>query len=399
MPALPLIQHPPWYQLPTHFPNAHLRSAVVIGAGLAGCAVARHLAERHWRVEVLEHRSQIAGGASGNPAGIFKPQVTSEDSHVTHYYKYSYQYFIDYLEKLLEGECSFEHDFCPLLGIDGNPSQTARFIAESNTPTSLKTGWLVPAEFCRAQINHPNIHVRTDIAIASLQDDEDGWRCLDAHGAVLCETPVLIVATGSASIQFQQTRELPLQPLAGQITLLDAEAIQPAVTDIHCDRHFIIPQADGSYVCGATHHRTPSLRVNDADHRANLDACRKLLPRHTIDANKILGGRTSTRCVSPDHLPIAGAVPDFAYYEHAYDSLHHGRPAKSFPPARYLPGLYVISALGAHGISLSPFLGHLLSDIILNSLNDEKAAITELLHPARFHIRRLRRKPADRSAH
>ena len=43
--------------------------AIVIGAGLAGATTARALAERGWRVTVIDPQG-IANGASGNLAGV-----------------------------------------------------------------------------------------------------------------------------------------------------------------------------------------------------------------------------------------------------------------------------------------------------------------------------------------
>src|SRR5471032_1029598 len=44
------------------------RHAVVIGAGLAGCAVIERLAARGWRITSLERHASVAQDASGNPA-------------------------------------------------------------------------------------------------------------------------------------------------------------------------------------------------------------------------------------------------------------------------------------------------------------------------------------------
>src|SRR5258706_6346098 len=54
------------------------RSALVIGAGVAGAAVAERLASRGWQVAIIERHAQPAAEASGNPAGAFHP-VPSAD--------------------------------------------------------------------------------------------------------------------------------------------------------------------------------------------------------------------------------------------------------------------------------------------------------------------------------
>src|SRR6185437_7762702 len=56
------------------------RHAVVIGAGLAGCAAVERLTARGWRVTSLERHASVAHDASGNPAGVFHPMISRDDS-------------------------------------------------------------------------------------------------------------------------------------------------------------------------------------------------------------------------------------------------------------------------------------------------------------------------------
>ncbi|MBC8056276.1 MAG: FAD-dependent oxidoreductase, partial [Rhizobiales bacterium] len=55
------------------------RHALIIGAGLAGCAAASALAGHGWRSTVLERQALIASGASGNLGGLFHGIVNAQD--------------------------------------------------------------------------------------------------------------------------------------------------------------------------------------------------------------------------------------------------------------------------------------------------------------------------------
>ncbi len=55
-------------------------SCVVVGAGLAGASVAAALARRGWQVTVLDAAPEPAAGASGLPAGLLVPHVSTDDS-------------------------------------------------------------------------------------------------------------------------------------------------------------------------------------------------------------------------------------------------------------------------------------------------------------------------------
>src|SRR5258707_8799647 len=56
------------------------RHAIVIGTGLAGCAAIERLTARGWRVTSLERHASVAQDASGNPAGVFHPMISRDDS-------------------------------------------------------------------------------------------------------------------------------------------------------------------------------------------------------------------------------------------------------------------------------------------------------------------------------
>ncbi|PAT44195.1 FAD-dependent cmnm(5)s(2)U34 oxidoreductase [Vandammella animalimorsus] len=74
-------QHLPWpAPLPVAWHSATKPQAIVIGAGLAGASMAHALAERGWRVNVLEQADAAAQGASGLPVGLFAPHISPDDA-------------------------------------------------------------------------------------------------------------------------------------------------------------------------------------------------------------------------------------------------------------------------------------------------------------------------------
>ncbi|MBL8484676.1 MAG: tRNA (5-methylaminomethyl-2-thiouridine)(34)-methyltransferase MnmD, partial [Rhodocyclaceae bacterium] len=56
------------------------RAAAVIGAGLAGCAVAERLAARGWEVDLIERHAGPAQEASGNLSGLARPMLALDDN-------------------------------------------------------------------------------------------------------------------------------------------------------------------------------------------------------------------------------------------------------------------------------------------------------------------------------
>ncbi|KHK52007.1 FAD-dependent cmnm(5)s(2)U34 oxidoreductase, partial [Burkholderia sp. A9] len=83
-PAMRAGEYAPRWRMRRHEPPRALpvaaRRAIVIGAGLAGCAVVERLAARGWDVTLIERHDRIASAASGNPAGVFHPLMTRDDN-------------------------------------------------------------------------------------------------------------------------------------------------------------------------------------------------------------------------------------------------------------------------------------------------------------------------------
>lgn len=59
----------------------HARHALVLGAGLAGCATVAALAEQGWRTTLVDRHATPAQEASGNPGGLFHGILHAHDGH------------------------------------------------------------------------------------------------------------------------------------------------------------------------------------------------------------------------------------------------------------------------------------------------------------------------------
>ena len=70
------------------------RSAIVIGAGIAGAAACERLAARGWQVTLIERHADAAQEASGNPAGVIHPVVSPDDSLFARFTRASFLYLL-----------------------------------------------------------------------------------------------------------------------------------------------------------------------------------------------------------------------------------------------------------------------------------------------------------------
>ena len=87
------MQHPPaktrsWQSRSQHQTNH--KTAIVIGAGIAGVSCARALALRGWQVTVIEQAPHCASAASGNPAAIIYPKLAPAHLSAWHFQQQAY---------------------------------------------------------------------------------------------------------------------------------------------------------------------------------------------------------------------------------------------------------------------------------------------------------------------
>jgi tRNA 5-methylaminomethyl-2-thiouridine biosynthesis bifunctional protein len=124
------------------------------------------------------------------------------------------------------------------------------------------------------------------------------------------------------------------------------------------------------HTAGATFSHEEHADARAEDNADNLSALARLAPGlhaalggATLDPAR-LQGRAALRCVSPDYLPIVGAMPDSA-----------GQP---------LPGLFVSTAHGSRGLITAPLAGEVLAALVEDEPAPLPHALMSAIAPARF---------------
>ncbi|MEO7852517.1 MAG: FAD-dependent oxidoreductase, partial [Rubrivivax sp.] len=124
-----------------------------------------------------------------------------------------------------------------------------------------------------------------------------------------------------------------------------------------------------------------SVRV--ADHAYNLHRLQMMAPHGPIPAEADLQGRVAWRSVAVDRLPLVGAVPDPARQATASSRL------QQLPR---LPGLHVLTALGARGIGFAVLGGQVLAAMLSGTPVPLESCLVDALDPGRFGLREARRR-------
>ena len=392
-----------------HLPPAE-RRALIIGAGIAGSTTALHLARAGWQVTVLEANSAAGDGASGNLAGVLRPLPSADDNRLSRLTRAGYLATRALLQTLpdarwspcgvlhLGREAEHEAQQRKAVAALGWPEEVVRYVDADEASALLGWpvttggwhfpggGWVQPPSLCRAALAADGIELRLNTAVARLAATANGWAAIGPAGDVLAQAPVAIMASGVTAPQFEQFGWLPQRAARGQVSHIPASKALP-LQAVVCKYGYAAPVVDGFQLAGATlQYQDDDRSVRDIDHRDNLARLALMLPNTTEQIDPAsLGGRTGFRPMSPDRLPIVGAVP-------IADGSGTRPPANARLPT--LPrhhGLWCLQGYGARGIVWSA----LMADLLLSRLEGEplplETDLVDALDPGRFLIRPTRR--------
>jgi tRNA 5-methylaminomethyl-2-thiouridine biosynthesis bifunctional protein len=221
---------------------------------------------------------------------------------------------------------------------------------------------------------------------------------LGASGQVLAQADVLVLAGAAATqhwLQHLGHAPWPLSHSTGQVTYW-AAAPGGAATRLRVvvagDGYALqMPLAAGTgLLCGATRHAAApndttlsTSPVTDADHQHNLQRLLRSTGLAPPSPAAELQGRTGWRLHSDDRLPVAGPVP--------LPQLPTGLRQDQ---ARLWPresGLFVLTALGARGLTLAPLLARLVAAQAVGAPWPVEQDLAAAVDPARWLVRAARR--------
>ncbi|WP_137818488.1 bifunctional tRNA (5-methylaminomethyl-2-thiouridine)(34)-methyltransferase MnmD/FAD-dependent 5-carboxymethylaminomethyl-2-thiouridine(34) oxidoreductase MnmC [Pseudomonas sp. 2FG] len=406
----------PWFARPDF--AAPERTALVIGAGLAGCASAASLAARGWQVQLLERHAELAQEASGNPQGVLYLKLSAHGTTLSRLIVSGFGHTRRLLERLQRG---IDWDACGVLQLafDAKEAERQAQLANAFANDLLQNlsqneaqaragiglpagglyypeaGWVHPPALCRLLATQPNIRPLFHQEALELRRAGELWQAW--AGDRLLASAAVVVLAGAAEIRrFPQSAGLPLKRIRGQITRLVETAESAALRTVVCAEGYVAPARLGEHSLGASFDfKSDDLTPNAAEHVGNLELLREIsadlaqrLHAEQLDPAE-LAGRAAFRCTSPDYLPIVGPLADSAAFANAYAVL--GKDARQTPdtPCPWLAGLYINSGHGSRGLITAPLSGELLAAWIDNEPLPVPRDVAEACHPNRFALRNL----------
>ncbi len=378
----------------------------VVGAGLAGAAVAASLARRGWRVTVLDAADAPASGASGLPAGLLAPHHSPDDNLLSRLSRSGVRITLEQARSLLrDGEdwrCTgvLQHRVLDPgwvsagggggagggagrgagggAGAGGsagarlawmrpaNAEEKAAALLSADAPAGWheQAAWIKPAVLVRRWLAQPGVDWRGNTKIATIAHDGDGWRLADEHDKVLARAQIVVVAAALGTADLIDAR-LPLQPVRGQVSWREHERGQSLPPfPVNGLGHFIpnVPWGNKlAWFCGSTYERDETeLAPRAADDDANLTRLQDLLPAVAAQlqagfASGSVQAWTGVRCASANRRPLLGELQ---------------------------PGLWVSTAMGSRGLTFAA----LCAEVLAARLHDEPLPLEQKLMHALMNL-------------
>ena len=351
---------------------------IVIGAGLAGAAVAASLARRGWQVTVLDAAGAPAAGASGLPAGIMAPHVSPDDSLLSRLSRSGIRLTLQQTESLLQAGSDWnptsvlEHCVAHSRKLPGawhtgqlladaaqDWSRTAspKQLADCGLPPAapalwhVRAGWIKPARLVQAWLASPGVTWRGNAVVERLTRQSALWRALDRAGQELASAELLVLAAGHASQALAemagQTRPLALQAIRGQASWAlhkpgSLKAMPAFPVNGYGGLVPAFPLTEGlAWLAGSSFERDDtSTEIRRQDEQHNFSQLRALLPSaaqalaHQFNSGEVKGW-AGVRCVTPTRLPALGPLD--------------------------LPDLWLCTGMGSRGLTFAALCAEVLA--------------------------------------
>jgi len=411
----------PRWRVRRHEPPAPLngqRSAIVIGAGLAGATAAWALVRRGWHVQVLEQATHAGAGASALPRGLLHPQLTADDNDTARLTRAGCFTALSMLTQIAPSglwqraplwhihgtfvqandaeEMARWREFADALAL---PQAFAQFCtADEATPllgvSPRNGGWWFPtgasvaaAALCAALLEHSGVTLRTGVAVERLQREDNVWSAQDANGVAVAAAPVCIVASALDAPRLLELEHASVHPVRGRLSLLEA----PSLVSLRAAMSgggTLVRLDERTVLAGATYEIGAMDEPGDETawvHASNLQRLSRLLATPVVA--KPIGVFDATRCVARDRLPMVGPVADEP------TTLHQARSRRGAHlvdlPRR--AGLYASFAFGSRGLALAPLAAELIAAQIEGEPWPLERELADRIDVARFLLEASRR--------
>ncbi|WP_373976733.1 bifunctional tRNA (5-methylaminomethyl-2-thiouridine)(34)-methyltransferase MnmD/FAD-dependent 5-carboxymethylaminomethyl-2-thiouridine(34) oxidoreductase MnmC [Chitinibacter sp. SCUT-21] len=387
------------------------KSAIIIGAGIAGCATAASLAERGWSVLILDAEHDIAQRASGNHVGLCHPTFSKDDNALARLSRAGFSLTRQKLLHLAQSSDLVQFGFAGQFQAAQDdeqetlmqktvqtlhfPASLVQYLNQEQAYEKLGTtpprggwwfeqgAWLNPKSLCVGYIAKEQnlINFQGNTHVECIEFINDRWHLFSHDAHCIATTKTLIIANATAATQLISNADLPLSESWRAVTQVPAELFASALPS-YSGKAYLTAAWNGWRSLGA------AALINDntdAARDANLAALTDLLPDVQPPQPKQTYTRVCARPNSLDRLPLVGALHAPLNKPSDREAIH-----QLFQMPRQ-PGLYTVLGFGSRGITWHALAAEIIACQINNEPLPIERSLVNAIDPARFELRALRK--------
>jgi len=412
---LPRLESP-WFTLPK--PHFKGKTAAIIGAGLAGCSIAHSLAQRGWKVTVIDAGHTPASGASGNTQMALRCRLFNAASPEAQFFLHAYLFALQQFKQISQ-HSDLAWNPCGVLQLTNAMNkrsplqlkkvqqlyseQIVRLLSKDQASSEAgialrEKAWLFPSggamkptSLCEAYLAHSNISCIFNTRITELSRLDETWQ-VSAGQLQVIGADVVVIANSHSAEQLGQCAGLPLQILRGQTSEIPANENSNKLKCVVSGGRTVFPASAGRHLLSASYTNSTELKALAPDAHENLVVAAANFADAGILNEDAVVERVSLRCNSPDRFPLVGMVPDLEKMRINYRELSRNARARFNSTGKYYAGLYMNVAHGSNGLASCPLSAEFLASLISNENLPLSRDIAERLNPTRFLIKDLKKQ-------
>lgn len=381
-----------------------IHQVAIIGAGIAGAALAETLAHAGLSVDIFEQASEPASGASGNLAGNCLPIIDQRpDNPYAQWHWLAWQATLDWWHQQpnrtelgnLTGAAKWSHNAKTLAGwkVWAEQHDASQVYWMDNLPLPHQPaglwfpqgGSLYPKALVKRLLTPRNIQLHTNTLISQIHHTGDTWQLISQQQTFTADA--IIIASGSqTSLAFADWGSV-LQLNKGQVSHLPVSAWQSLPEFALSYGGYVATTAEGISCIGATFEQQAPLGLTESGHRHNLALLNQAYPNALHDDVFPNQGHSAYRANTTDHLPLVGPVVDIPAYQAAIQARCHQPDTIPDLSALLQPHLWMSIGHGSHGLTSAFLAAKLIRQQLLNQPSDLSLNLQQAVHPARAIFR------------
>lgn len=413
----------------------------IIGGGIASACAALALTKQGIKVTLYCKDNSLAQGASSNAIGALYPLLHQQADDISLFYQQAFWRAKDVYNHVAEQGFHFPHQWCGLLEIAYKESLVKRqqkftelgtwstdLIHGVDASTASKianidlaygglfmpnAGWLSPQDAIKQIINASKetgrLRIENNVLVTNIkqkQIDKDknlnntnnnqiNWQLITNKGEF--NASVLVVCGGAEALTLDWINQLPFSSVQGQVTSMKTNENINKLSTVVCHKGYLTPSHKNVHCIGATFNKNSTrTTATPEEDQFNINMLSTCLPELTnkIDwtTQDIASSKSRLRCMTPDHMPMVGAMPDIQKHIDTYPHLAKDKNWKYNQVAPVINNLYVMMGFGARGLCSAPLAADILTADLCGTPYPVDNNMLFNLSPNRFIIRDIIRR-------